>query len=50
MVICLICSKETLEADEKVVVIKAGARSMNESSKKRKQTHVTAVVRECFHK
>ena len=33
MMICLICKKEILEADEKVVVTEVGARTINESTK-----------------
>ena len=36
--------------DDKVVVTEVGARTINESSKKRKRTDVTAVVGDCFHK
>jgi len=50
MMICLIRKKETLKADDKVVLAEVGARSINESSKKRNQTDVTAVVGDCFHK
>ena len=43
MMICLIYKKEILEADEKVFATEVRARTINESSKKRKRTDVTAV-------
>ena len=36
--------------DEEVVVTEVGAKTTNESIKKRKQTDVTAVVLDYFHK
>ena len=47
--ICLICKKEILEADEKVIVTEVKA-SINESSKKQKRTDMKAVAQDCFHK
>jgi len=48
MMIYLISTKELLKTDEKTVVTEVGTRSINESSTKRKQIDVTAVVASFF--